>query len=103
MVLRLLGGALVVLAASGEPTVPAVPLADPAQGPDGGSMEPPGPPPPVEPAPLRRTETVATASRVAVLVSDEGRAVSVVTADELSRRAPRTTPEALSEEEGVFL
>lgn len=103
MVLRLLGGALIVLAAGGEPAVPEAPSAAPGQVPDGGSMEPPGPPPPIEPPASRRAETVVTASRAAVPVSDEGRAVSLVTADELSRRAPRTTPEALSEEEGVFL
>ncbi len=48
-------------------------------------------------------ETVVTATRIPTDLLASPRAVTVVDAAELERRSPRTTPEALLEEEGVFL
>lgn len=55
-----------------------------------------------EPVDAQR-ETIVTASREARRPDQEGRAVNVLTQDELSRHPPRTTPEALRDEEGVFV
>ncbi|MBI3182890.1 MAG: TonB-dependent receptor [Myxococcales bacterium] len=58
------------------------------------------PTPPEEP---ERRETMVTATRIPIESSASPRAGSVVSARELELRPPRTTPEALLEEEGVFL
>jgi iron complex outermembrane receptor protein/hemoglobin/transferrin/lactoferrin receptor protein len=103
MVLRLWGiGALISLtaAAAPAPSPPPGEAAPPAPSP---LVPRPEPPDPVDPSGPRSGEAVVTASRVPVPLSSEGRAVSVATSEELSRRAPRTTPDALSEEEGMFL
>jgi outer membrane receptor protein involved in Fe transport len=48
-------------------------------------------------------ETIVTASREPRPAAQEGRAVNVITPEDLSRRPPPTTPLALRDEEGVFL
>lgn len=50
-----------------------------------------------------RYEAVVTASRQRTTVFDSERAASAVTRDELRERPPRTTADALNEEEGVFV
>jgi iron complex outermembrane receptor protein/hemoglobin/transferrin/lactoferrin receptor protein len=48
-------------------------------------------------------ETLVTSTRSPQMLDEESRVASVVTSEELSRRPPHSTPEALLEEEGVFL
>ncbi len=48
-------------------------------------------------------ETLVTSTRRPQMLDEESRVASVVTSEELSRRPPHSTPEALLEEEGVFL
>jgi outer membrane receptor protein involved in Fe transport len=48
-------------------------------------------------------ETLVTSTRSPKQLASESRVASVVTAEELSKRPARTTPETLLEEEGVFL
>ncbi|HLL54129.1 MAG TPA: TonB-dependent receptor [Myxococcaceae bacterium] len=51
----------------------------------------------------KSAQTVVTATRTPTPVSELPRAVTLITREELARRPGRTTPEALLEQEGVFL
>jgi iron complex outermembrane receptor protein/hemoglobin/transferrin/lactoferrin receptor protein len=50
-----------------------------------------------------RGQTVVTSTRMPVQLGDQPRAMTVVTAEDLAVRPARSTPEALLEQEGVFL
>ncbi|WP_224244054.1 TonB-dependent receptor [Hyalangium gracile] len=117
---------LSVLLLQQPPDAPQVPAESPAVSTESESAPPQAPadsPPPPEPAPQAQesappsqapsanlepdeqpsAQTVVTATRVAQPADEAPRAVTVVDREELARRPARTTPEALAEQEGVFL